>query len=157
MARDLMLRDFDRWFDLREWPFTSLRRPMGEFPWMPELEMKERDRNLFVKVDLPGLKKEELTVTVTDKGLAIEGERTHEAEDKKNDWFTTERTYGRFYRLVSLPEGVNREAVKACFKNGVLEVTVPLPPAVAKSHTVPVEGETSAKGEAPTKKVTVAA
>lgn len=151
MARDLMFRDFDRWFEPREWPFAGLRKAMGEFPWMPELEMKERDRQLFVKVDLPGLKKEELTVTVTDKGLAIEGERTHEAEDKTNDWFTTERTYGRFYRLVPLPDGVNREAVKARFKDGVLEVTVPLPPAAAATHTVPIEGEAS------TKRVTVAA
>ena len=140
------LRDFDPLFDPRGWPFAGFNKAFGEFPWTPELEMTERDRKLMVKVDLPGLKKEEVTVNVTRDGLAIEGERTHEAEDKKNDWFTTERTYGRFYRLVPLPEGVNFKEVTAMFKNGVLEVTVPLPAAAATApYTVPVGGETESK------------
>ena len=73
-------------------------------------------------------------MTVTDRGLVIEGERTHETEDKDNDWFTTERTYGRFHRLVPLPDGIKKDEVKATFKDGVLEVTVPLPaPALTTS------------------------
>jgi len=141
-----MFRDFDPLFDVRGWPFAGFKQALGEFPWTPALEMTERDHKLMVKVDLPGLKKEEVTVNVTRDGLAIEGERTHEAEDKKNDWFTTERTYGRFYRLVPLPEGVNYKEVSATFKNGVLEVTVPLPAAAATApYSVPVSGETETK------------
>ena len=108
--------------------------------------MTERDHHLFIKLDLPGMKKEEINVSFTDEGLVIEGERTHETESKKNEWFTTERTYGRFYRVVPLPDGVNPKEVKATFKNGVLEVTVPVPAAEANApYKVPVEGEPEAK------------
>jgi HSP20 family protein len=106
----------------------------------------------LIKVDLPGLKKEEINVNFTDEGLVIEGERRRETENKKDEWFTTERTYGRFYRVVPLPEGVNYKEVKATFKDGVLEVTVPVPVAETKApYKVPVEGEPE------TKKVDVAA
>jgi HSP20 family protein len=146
-----MFRDLDPSFEPRVWPFSGLRKALADFPWMPELEMKERDHHLMIQLDLPGLKKEDVAVSVTDKGLVIEGERTHETEDKKNDWFTTERSYGRFYRLVPLPEGVKREAVKASFKERVLEITVPLPTAATTmTHVVAVDGE-------PKKSVTVAA
>ena len=147
-----MFRDLDPWLEPREWPFAGLRKPLADFPWVPELELKERDHRLMITVDLPGLKKEEVAVTVTDEGLVIEGERTHETEDRKNDWFTTERSYGRFYRLVPLSEGVKWDTVKASFKEGVLEITVPLPAAAATmTHTVAVEGEPEKKS------VTVAA
>ena len=143
-----MLRDFDPWVEGRTWPRATLGKTFGDFPWVPALEMKERDHTLTVHVDLPGIKKEEVSVTVTDRGLVIEGERTHEAEDTHNDWFTTERTYGTFYRLVPLPDGVTKEAVKATFKDGVLDVTVPLPAAPADTtHKVAIGGETSKRVE----------
>jgi len=140
-------RDFDPLFDPRSWPFAGFKTAaFGEFPWTPELEMTERDHTLMVKVDLPGLKKEEVTVNVTPDGLAITGERTREAEEKKNEWFTTERTYGKFSRLVPLPDGVDYKEVTATFKNGVLEIAVPLPAAnAAKPYTVPVTGEPETK------------
>ena len=147
-----MFRDLDPLSEPRGWPFAGLRKPLPDFPWMPELEMTERDHQLMVKVDLPGLKKEDIAVSVTDKGLVVEGERTHETEEENNEWYTTERSYGRFYRLVPLPEGVKREAVKASFKEGVLEVTVPLPTAATTmTHIVAVDGEPKKKS------VTVAA
>jgi HSP20 family protein len=108
--------------------------------------MTERDHQLMIKVDLPGLKKEEVNVNLTDEGLVIEGERTRETESKKDEWFTTERTYGHFYRMVPMPEGVNYKEVKATFRNGVLEITVPVPAAAAKApFKVPVEGESETK------------
>jgi HSP20 family protein len=119
---------------------------LTDFPWTPEVEMTERDHQLMIKVDLPGLKKEEVNVNLTDEGLVIEGERTRETESKKDEWFTTERTYGHFYRMVPMPEGVNYKEVKATFRNGVLEITVPVPAAAAKApYKVPVEGESEAK------------
>jgi HSP20 family protein len=85
-----MFRDLDRWSEPRGFfPFTGLRKTFAELPWMPALEMTERDNRLFVKLDLPGLKKEDLNVGVTDEGLVIEGERTQETESKKNEWFTS--------------------------------------------------------------------
>lgn len=143
-----MFRDFDpwAWVEPRNVFVPTLRKTLAELPWVPALEMTERDHTLYIKLDLPGLKKEEVNVSYTDEGLVIEGERTHEAETKKNEWFTTERTYGHFYRLVPLPEGVNYKEVKAVFKDGVLEVTVPVPAAEAKTpHKVPIEGGPEAK------------
>lgn len=142
-----MFRDLDPW----EWTeprgvFAPLRKTLAELPWVPTLEMTERDHTLYIKLDLPGLKKEEVNVSFADEGLVIEGERTHEAETKKGEWFTTERTYGRFYRVVPLPDGVNHKEVKATFKDGVLEVTVPIPAAEAKvPYKVPIEGEAETK------------
>ena len=140
-----MFRDLDPWFEPRGF-FPSLRKNVAELPWIPSLEMTERDHTLFIKLDLPGMKKEEINVNFTDEGLVVEGERTYETESKKNEWFTTERTYGHFYRLVPLPDGVNYKEVKATFKNGVLEIMVPVPAAEVKApYKVPVEEESEAK------------
>jgi HSP20 family protein len=125
-----ILRDIDRWFE-GERPFFAAPRALGEFTWMPELEVFERENHMLVRVDLPGLKKEEVTVTVTGEGLAIEGERKFETEKTEKAWYRTERTYGRFFRFVPLPEGAKAEEVTATFVNGVLEVKVPIPVAAA--------------------------
>ena len=139
-----MFRDLDPFPEARV-PFAGLRA-FTDVPWMPPLEITERDQKLTVRVDLPGLKKEEVNVTLNEAGLVIEGERTHEAESKKNDFFTTERTYGHFYRVVPIPEGVSYKEVTANFKNGVLEIAVPIPAAAAKApFRVPVEAEPDAK------------
>ena len=141
-----MFRDLDPWVDVRDFFPSMLPKTLADLPWMPTLEIAERDKTLSMKLDLPGMNKEDINVSFTDEGLVIEGERTKETEEKKNEWFTTERTYGHFYRVVPLPEGVNYKEVKATFKNGVLEVAVPLPVAEAKTpYKVPVEGEPEAK------------
>jgi HSP20 family protein len=141
-----MFRDLDPWVEPRGLFPSVLRKTFAELPWMPPLEMTERDHTLFIKLDLPGMNKEDINVSFTDEGLVIEGERTKETEEKKDEWFTTERTYGHFYRLVPLPEAVNDKEVKATFKNGVLEVAVPVPVAEAKKpYKVPVEGEPEVK------------
>jgi HSP20 family protein len=66
-------------------------------------------------------------VTITEAGLTIEGEKKFEEEEKKNNWYRSERTYGKFVRTVPLPEGVKTADIKATFLNGVLEIVVPLP------------------------------
>jgi HSP20 family protein len=78
---------------------------------------------------LPGLKKEEITVTVTEEGLTVEGERKVEEESNTNNWYRTERLYGKFVRTLPLPAGVNPAEIKAIFERGVLELVVPLPTA----------------------------
>ena len=126
-----MFGDSDRLFGSRQWPLATTRTSLGEFPWLPDVEMKEHDGYLTVRVDLPGVRKEEVTITVAEGMLTFEGERKREAETHENEWFTTERTYGRFFRSISLPEGVKYEDVKATFTSGVLDVSVKLPAAAA--------------------------
>jgi HSP20 family protein len=108
--------------------------------WAPEIDVFERDNRLVTKVDLPGLKKEDVKVEITDGYLAISGERRSETEEKKENVYRCERSYGSFYRSVPLPEGAKLEDVKATFTNGVLEVSVPLPAkAQPAPRTVPIE------------------
>ena len=139
-----LFRDLDPWSEPR-FPLAGLRRAFADVPWTPRLEMRERDQRLAITLELPGLKREDIGVNLTDEGLVIEGERAQGAENREDEWFTTERTYGRFYRVVPLPDGVNFKEVKATFRNGVLEISVPLPAAAAKApYKVPVEGEPQA-------------
>jgi len=133
-----LLRDFDPFFE-EAGLFAGPPRLFGELAWAPALEVVEKDRNLVVRLDLPGVKKEEVTVTITDEGLAIKGERKAEEEKKEAKWSRTERTYGRFVRTVPLPEGIDPAAVKATFDNGVLEVTVPLPKAAVAAEPRRIE------------------
>jgi HSP20 family protein len=130
-----VFRDFDRFFDAGDWPVARLGKPFADVAWMPPVEAFERDHCLTVRVELPGMKREEIDVTFTEGGLTIEGERKLENEEKKNEWYRNERTYGRFVRTVPLPEGVNGTNVKATFEGGVLEIKVPLPKAPAAAAT----------------------
>jgi HSP20 family protein len=122
------------WPSLRAFAF-----PDGE-SWAPQIDVFERDNRLVTKVDLPGLKKEDVKVEVTDGHLSISGERKSETEEEKHNVYRCERSYGSFYRAVPLPEGAKLEDVKATFTDGVLEVSVPLPAkAEAKPRTVQIE------------------
>jgi HSP20 family protein len=121
-----------------------------ETGWVPEMEVFEKNNVLTVRLDVPGLKKEEVTVHVAEGALTVEGERKYETEEEKNHWYRRERTYGRFSRTVALRDGVNAKEVKATFKNGVLEVTVPV-----RAVTTPAPHRVDVKE--PEAKVTVAA
>ena len=93
--------------------------------WAPAIEMYEKDGKLMVCADLPGMSKDDVHVDVRDNVLTIEGERKNEQRDEKGGW--SERSYGRFFRSISLPEGVSAETAKASFKNGVLEIALDAP------------------------------
>jgi HSP20 family protein len=114
---------FDALWPSLQWPFERTE-PQG---WSPTIEVTEKDNRLITKVDLPGVKKEDVKVEVADNRLTISGERKNEIEEKKENFYRSEREYGSFYRAVPLPAGVKAEEVKATFENGVLEVSVPLP------------------------------
>ena len=122
------------------WPSFRAFTPPEGVSWAPQVDVFERDNRLVTKVDLPGLKKEDVKVEVTDGHLSISGERKSETEEEKDNVYRCERSYGSFYRVVPLPEGAKLEDVKATFTDGVLEVSVPLPAKVeAKPRTVKIE------------------
>ena len=137
-----VFRDFDRFFETGDWPVARLGKHFADIAWMPPVEAFERDHRLTVRVELPGMKKEEIGITFAEGVLTIEGERKLENEEKKNEWYRNERTYGKFVRAVPLPEGVNATDIKAKFEGGVLEITVPLPeiPAAATPKKVEIAG-----------------
>jgi HSP20 family protein len=130
-----MTADVDRMF---EEPLWSFRRPLlrrfgaaEPAPWYPNVDVFERENRLVTKIDLPGMKKEDVKIEVADGQLAISGERKREEDEKKDNFYRCEREYGSFYRLVALPPGVTLDDVKATFADGVLEVSIPLPAAPA--------------------------
>ena len=143
LLRD-MTSELDRIFEEGGWPtfrWPSMRRPTFEAgAFAPAIDVFEKDNRLFTRVDLPGMKKEDVKVEVTDGQLAISGERKSESEEKREDFYRSERAYGSFYRIVPLPEGATLDDVKATFSDGVLEVSVPMPTArKADVRTVPIE------------------
>jgi HSP20 family protein len=119
-------RAFESWPSLR-WPSFAQLAPAGSAAWSPKIDVFEKDGRLVTRVDLPGMKKEDVSVEVTDGHLALSGERKREKEEKKDDFYRSECEYGSFYRAVPLPAGVTLEDVRATFSDGVLEVSVPLP------------------------------
>lgn len=104
----------------------------GEDIWTPELEIFHRNSELVIRADLPGLTKDDVKVDVSDNQVIIEGERQRQHEEEREGVLRSERSYGRFYRAIPLPEGVIADQAKATFKNGVLEVTIPAPPEQAR-------------------------
>ena len=126
-----MTSDFDRFFGEPTRPFfrwpSLWKRAAPEIGWYPEIDVFEKDNRLVTKIDLPGMKKEDVKVEIADGQLAISGERKRETEEKGEEFYRSEREYGSFYRSVPLPEGAKVDDVKATFTDGVLEVSVPLP------------------------------
>ncbi len=80
---------------------------------------------MVVKADLPGLTKDDITVTLQDDYLTIKGEKKHEVEQQEANYFLSERVHGSFTRTVELPMAVNAKSIDARFKDGVLHVTLP--------------------------------
>jgi HSP20 family protein len=101
--------------------------------WAPPIEMFKRDGQLVVHADLPGLRKNDVKVELADNAVTIEGERRKEREEHQEGLYRSERSYGRFFRRVPLPEGFNSEEASASFRDGVLEITIPARKGEAKA------------------------
>lgn len=132
--------DLDRLFDDFGFRPRFFRREVSDLAWVPDLEIFERNGRFNVRADLPGLTKDDVKVKVDAGMLTIEGERKQESETKREGYYRSERSYGTFYRSIPLPEGSKVDQVQATFKNGVLDVTLPLavPEKAAKAVDVKV-------------------
>jgi HSP20 family protein len=107
--------------------------------WSPSVDVVQDKDNVFVKAELPGLKKENIDLNFEDGILAISGERKEESEVHEGDTFRSERYFGKFHRTVSLPTKVDAEKIKATYKDGILTVCLPkAPEAKAKQIDVSI-------------------
>ena len=124
----------------RFWRGWSPLAPTTIFPFVPRLDVFEKEGMLIVKAELPGLKKEELEVELEDGDLVIKGERQSEKEVQNSAFYRTERIYGRFYRRVPLDFEVTPEQITATLTDGVLEVILPIPSETTHTaaHKIPV-------------------
>ena len=95
--------------------------------WMPAMDLVEADDHFVLKADLPGLAEEDVSIEVRDNALTISGERKAEHESRERGWYRVERSFGRFSRSLSLPDGIDPDAITAGFDRGVLSVTIPKP------------------------------
>jgi HSP20 family protein len=127
------MEEFERRFE------DFFRRPFPFFgpPWWPRLKSPEMEEiapsvdifregdDVVVKAELPGLKKEEIEVNLSEDTLTISGEKKKERKVEKKDYYRMERSYGSFARSISLPPGVRTEKARAQFRDGVLEIRIP--------------------------------
>jgi HSP20 family protein len=99
----------------------------GAQRWVPPMDLVEADDHFVLRADLPGLGDEDVAIEIQDNTLTISGERKSEQEHHERGWYRIERSFGRFSRSLTLPEGVDPSAVAAEFNKGVLEVRIPKP------------------------------
>ncbi|MGE5300346.1 MAG: Hsp20/alpha crystallin family protein [Acidobacteriota bacterium] len=140
--------DMEKWFE-ESWmrPFSLLRSPLwaglrpAEFEeFSPTIDVYEEDKDIVVKADLPGVKKSDVTIDISDNMLTISGEKKHEDKVEKKDYYRYESSYGRFSRSFELPGGMDMGKAKAHLENGVLEIRIPKSAeAVQKSKTIAIE------------------
>jgi HSP20 family protein len=118
-----MFEDADRMFGA--FGGTRDAGPFGAGVWMPHMEVIDREAELVVRADLPGMKREDVRIEVTDGTLVVSGERRVQEERTEGGYRRSERRYGSFERALALPEGCDPDQATAEFKNGVLEIKVP--------------------------------
>ena len=96
--------------------------------FMPPVDVVRDKDSIVVKMDAPGIKKEDLDISVMNQSLVIRGQKKHEAENESENIYRSERFFGTFERVIDLPNPVDADAIKATFADGVLEVVCPVKP-----------------------------
>lgn len=122
--QDEMNRLFGRFFDAPTAPQANggpARR------WLPAMDLVETGEHFVLRADLPGVAEEDVRVELEDRVLTVSGERRAEHSDHEEGYYRVERATGSFARSLTLPEGVDAEAIQASFDRGVLEVRIPKP------------------------------
>jgi HSP20 family protein len=134
-------RDIEHWFeDMWKRPFSLLTPSFDVdlrselYGITPTVDIYEEGNELVFKADLPGMKKEDIKIDLTENMLTISGEKVKTDKIDKGDYYRHERTYGSFYRRFELPSDVNTEKVTAHYDNGILELRIPLLKEAEKKH-----------------------
>jgi HSP20 family protein len=124
---DRLFEDFGDGFWQR--PFRSLsgleRGFAKSFTGTPAVDIAETEKAYEITAELPGIDQKNVEVNVANGGITIKGEKKEETEEKKKDYYVSERRYGSFQRYFGLPDGVDADKIEATFKDGVLKVTLP--------------------------------
>jgi HSP20 family protein len=124
---------FGRLTDLRDEIDRLFETPLAEWTrasqllsgWTPAIDLYEDKDNLYVRAELPGMKREQIEVSLHEGTLSISGERKGESKQEGAEVYRAERFFGRFQRTVTLPAPVSPEKVKAQYKDGLLTITLP--------------------------------
>ena len=111
---------------------------LNQRAFYPAVDIHEGNKEITLKADLPGIKKEDVHLDIDDGMITLKGERKFEKEDKQDNYHRIERSYGSFHRSFTLPPAVDRDKIKAKYSNGILEITLPKTEE-AKPKSIPVE------------------
>ena len=132
-----MQRSINRMFDslFRE---GSLDEEIASSMWTPAVDIEEREQEYVVRVELPGVAREDVNITTRENTLTIRGEKKQMKETKESGYHRTERLYGSFQRSFTLPGSVQHDSIEAAFRDGILEVVVPKAEE-AKARTIEVK------------------
>jgi len=131
----------DQFFGGWDWdPFTAIEPMAGDF--MPQVDVKEDDKEIKVTAELPGMDEDDIDVTLSKDSVTIKGEKSEESEDKGKDYYRSERRYGAFHRVIPLTSEIDEDKVEAKFKKGVLSLRLPkTEEAVKKRKKIEVKSE----------------
>jgi HSP20 family protein len=132
-------RDADRWLEPFFEDTRTLFPDIADFAWTPSADVRETDRELIVTVEVPGLDRDDLDLSITPQGLTIRGEKREEAETRRKGYEFVERRYGSFVRTVPLPPGLDLDRAEARVKRGVLTVKIPKTAAYSAMRRIPIE------------------
>lgn len=123
---DMLRREMDQFFDdMVPFSWTRDNGGKGLSTWAPNADITEDEKEYLIRLDIPGMDKNDIKVNFQDGRITITGERNVEDKEEKKDFIRQERYYGSFYRSFTLPEKVKEDQIKANFSNGVLKLTVP--------------------------------
>jgi HSP20 family protein len=120
-------REFNRLFNVFRGRFDSddSNAELENAVWMPLADIYEDNDNIKLKLDIPGVSKDDVKISYSDGMLSISGERMQESESKNSKYHRVERVYGKFYRSFTLPQKIREDKIEAEFKNGQLIVSIP--------------------------------
>ena len=113
--------------------------------WAPHIEVFERDGKFFVSADLPGVKKEDVKVEITQDAVTIQGQRKQEKTSSERGFYRSERSYGSFYRTIPLPDGANTDNASATFRDGVLQIEIDVPQHKSSGRTLEIKDAAPAR------------
>lgn len=108
--------------------------------WVPAVDIKEDQHNFKLKVDLPGIDKDDIVISMENGMLSIQGERHEDKKEEGDNFYRIERVSGKFYRRFALPETADSENIQANIKKGVLELTIPKKE-IAKPKSIEIKGD----------------
>lgn len=131
-------RELDRWMDEA---LGNLQWSRGENvrQWFPVTDVSETPENLTLRLEVPGLSREDLKISVENNMLTVRGEKKQETSSEDETFYRTERSYGTFERSFSLPSHFDHDGVKATMKDGVLTIRIPRREE-AKAREIAIEG-----------------
>lgn len=137
---DVLREEMDRLFE-DFFPSRWVRQRVAPRVRVPAVDLRETDNDVILKADLPGVKKENLSVEVTPEAVTLKGQTGEEKEEKGEGYYCRERSWGGFERVVPLPVEVQADKARAKYADGVLEITMPKTEAAkaAQPHKVKIE------------------